>query len=388
MSGFTPIRIFAIQIDRGLTRPPGGGYELRCRRISAVSDFCYFRSEERGPVLGAFFMFLTKFNAKVALFIVIFFLLIGGLGFYYSSNRVGDVELSILKDIIFFILSVFLSYSFALIISRNEYKRELEKLGNISVRRVGRLSENIRHIARSLQKESSAYADELFRVAKDADESTADILLITEITDNRSRMETVFCPYCGYKDTILAPEAPGGTDKVTCHQCYRSFNLHRVQNGLKIVPFQTYQNSKHALATNAVPMNASELKASQPVLKDKLKIKCPNPDCSDYIYIDNLGGTKPIYCFNCHYQISYDFNAKTIVSSAPANFLTAGLRMSDIDLRQGCECPNEECRTQVRKERFFIYNKHGQRFAKCLGCQSIIIAEDDREPKNNTQLTS
>ncbi len=280
-------------------------------------------------------------------------ILVFGIVFYYVTGGTAKLELSILKDIIFFFLSVFLSYSLAIVISRSEYKKELEKLGNISVRRVGRLSENIRQIARALQQESVSQADELFRIAKDADESTNDILLITEITENRTNSEVIFCPYCGFRDTVVTPEVAGMSEKLTCRQCRRPYNLHRVLHGIKIVPIV-----KNPVAAQAV--------------SDKLRIKCPNPMCTEMLFIKPQTGKKELFCFNCHYSLIYDFDNKTILSSSAASFQLASETFQTVESAGGCPCP--KCGSNIDSQRFFIRNKIGERFAKCLVCDAIVVS--------------
>lgn len=280
-----------------------------------------------------------------------------GVGLYYLFGDPTDRVLSILKDILFFVLSAMLSYAVAISISRSEYKRELERLGNVSVRRVGRLSENIREVAKGVADVDEQSADELFRIARDADETNKDILLITELEPASQGSEALFCPHCGFKDSISVPEHLGASDSVRCRNCRENYNIHRVSVGLKIVP-----TNRTAIGT--FPQSDVE----------KVKLNCPNEHCSHYIKVAPSDEPRRIMCFNCYTSFEYDFDSKTATDLQLQDIVDSGKSFSTVKQVGYMLCPRNECMEKIPKSAFIIRNLADERFALCKGCHHTIMA--------------
>lgn len=294
---------------------------------------------------------------------IVFATLIGGFVVFYTSGRTGDIPLSLLKDVLFFVFSAFLSYLLATAVSKSEYKKELHKLGNISVRRVGRLSENIREIAKGLEATDEQHANELFRIARDADESTADILLITDTERGSRHSEIIFCPHCGFKDAVSVPENIGGSSKATCRGCSQPYNVHRVTNGVKIVPIE-YRQRENQLNQH-----------------DKVDITCPNNDCGEHIYIRHEDGSKKLMCFNCKTSFNYDFGTSSASDLVYNDIADCKKSIKDIRRLGSIICPTVDCMYNIPESAFCIRNRYGEYFARCKECGTTIISKKSHATK-------
>ena len=256
----------------------------------------------------------TKQIAQIVTAVILALLAIFSAIVYYYYG-VEDLKISALKDIIFFGISIAVSYLVARMISREDYNSELQKLGDLSSRRIYRLTVNLRQIAKSISSSplTTGIANELKRLAEDADQSALDISLITGHKVN-SQLDTIYCPKCGAKDKVELSLSRGSTEVIVCNDCKSRFNIHRTENGIKI----NLQVSSY-IPTPVDGIRISHVDSSDESSKipEYIETICPNNSCGNHMRIIDRKTRDEfrVYCTECYTSTTYNFGAQEIRGS-------------------------------------------------------------------------
>jgi hypothetical protein len=322
--------------------------------------------------------------AKIAFGLVVLIFAIAAVVIFYKFG-VSDPKISLLKDIIFLGVSTYIAYALALFISKDEYKRELEKLGDLSARRVNQLTVNLRKIARQISRQDhqSSLMQELLRLAEDGDQSVTDIRIITGF-DAATKTEYVHCPNCGNADSASLAKHVGATDSHTCTACTITFNLHRVANGIKIKPLTIPSKSFRLVGqipTGGDPTPNEEgnhssspssisLPSNNSVEENGyVQFNCPNSAvCTNVIKLRPKPNEhrKSGLCPECVTEYIFDLPTRTVTSSGQKNALEI-----KIESNRNSACPS--CGKAVTYDRLFIRNKKGWKYGWCESCLRLLV---------------
>ncbi len=293
----------------------------------------------------------------------------GYVTFLYYSQSSPSQELSAAKDLLFLGSSTFISYLIASALSREEYQKELHRLGDITSRRIARLASNLRQIAQEVLPVSQTSANAIYRLSEDADESTADILLITS-AETPQNANIIYCPNCGARDTHVFQEGKT-TNTRECRSCRAKFNVHKAAEGVLIRPVTT--PSTASPIASKLPSRATGIALPSDQTAKKLDVNCPGSSpkgsCGGTLHLPSKTGVHQVTCFECDELIQYDFDKRIILSHQKGTPKAVSIRT----LPEASTVPCPDCSAPVQHRSFIIRNSRGDIFALCrkCGCQLV-----------------
>jgi hypothetical protein len=323
--------------------------------------------------------------------------LLGAIGaLIVAAQQPANLATTLLSNVIVFIASGLLSYFITFANNRKVFLKEIEKLATFSRRRVDLLSESLLSLAQEVGNIPTAHEAKrivvytLRNLEQDARASVRDIeglggiafddepLMSPEQPADASPVsgETTVsynCVACGYSNSANLDLVAGSTRQVSCGNCRRTLNLHRLRDGgYRVVNPARSRLSDFASTSPISDQQPDSPEPAAPPAASPVKESFACPRCQNRVTFSALPSQRFIEkpCFSCMTVSSYD-RARSVARLVPDK---KPLYIESLEVEQ-IDCT--VCGVVFKPRLFSTADE--LRLACCFNCNTIYLEEKNRK---------